>query len=93
MTTALATTSTGLPDLNSGDLITGWIEYNGSTDRLDISLSNTTTKPRTPTLSINNVDLASILGSQGYVGFSAGTGGLVNAQEITSWIFNSSSGF
>jgi hypothetical protein len=88
VTQALATTSAGLPDLNSGSLLNAWVEYDGSTNRLEVFLSPQTTRPNTATLSYT-VDLAAVLGSQAYVGFSGTTGGLVNAQQITSWTFNS----
>jgi glucose/arabinose dehydrogenase len=87
--TALATTLTALPDLNSGDPLTVWIDYDGSRSHLDVFLASTRTRPTTPALSYT-VDLAAVLGAQAYVGFTGGTGKLANAQEITDWRFNAS---
>ncbi len=91
VTTALATTAVGVPDLNGGDLINAWIDYDGTTDELDIYLSADTTRPETPTLS-HTIDLASVVGARAFAGFSAGTGGLFNAHDITSWTLNTTTG-
>ncbi|MBD2410097.1 hypothetical protein FACHB389_08865 [Nostoc calcicola FACHB-389] len=93
----LATTSTvtdsnsGTPiDLNSGTAINAWIEYNGNTDKLDVFLSQNATKLPTAKAALSyQIDLTSVLGSQAFVGFTAGTGSLANAQDIKSWKFNS----
>ncbi|WP_088889424.1 DUF4347 domain-containing protein [Leptolyngbya ohadii] len=86
---ALATAAAGLPDLNSGSLINAWIDYSGSSDRLNVYLSTAATRPTTPTLSYT-VDLAAVVGSQAFVGFTAGTGLFSNAHAITSWSLSSS---
>jgi glucose/arabinose dehydrogenase len=85
-TTALANANSPV-DLNGGQLVNVWVEYNGSSDRLDVYLSNGAVKPTAATLSAT-VDLAATVGSQAYVGFSAATGGLNNAHEVTSWKFS-----
>ncbi|MEH2449278.1 MAG: LamG-like jellyroll fold domain-containing protein [Nostoc sp.] len=100
VTAALATTSTvtdsnlGTPiDLNSGKPINAWIEYNGNTDKLDVFLSQNSTKLPTATTALSNqIDLTSVLGSQAFVGFTAGTGSRVYAQNINSQKFNSNNG-
>jgi Domain of unknown function (DUF4347)/Legume lectin domain/Beta xylosidase C-terminal Concanavalin A-like domain len=81
--TALATATPNL-DLNSGSAINAWVDYNAVSDRLDVYLSQTTVKPTAAALSYT-LDLASVLGTQAFVGFSAGTGGLTNAQDIENW--------
>jgi hypothetical protein len=94
---ALVTTSTvtdsnlGTPiDLNSGTPINAWIEYNGKTDKLDVFLSQNSTKLPTATAALSyQIDLSSVLGSQAFVGFTAGTGSRFNAHDINSWKFNS----
>ncbi|MEO1672465.1 MAG: PQQ-dependent sugar dehydrogenase, partial [Cyanobacteria bacterium J06631_2] len=80
---ALTTVAAPL-DLNSGDLLNAWVDYDGNTNLLEVSLANTANKPDAALLSLN-VDLASVLGSQAFLGFSAGTGGLVNNHDIRSW--------
>ncbi|MFN6463805.1 MAG: DUF4347 domain-containing protein [Nostoc sp. DedVER02] len=95
--TALATTSSvtdsnlGTPiDLNSGTAINAWIEYDGNTDKLDVFLSQNGTKLPTAKAALSyKIDLTSVLGSQAFIGFTAGTGSQFNAQNINSWTFNS----
>lgn len=75
-------------DLNNGDTLTAWVDYNGTTNLLQVYLANNTVQPSTAILSAN-VDLAGLLGSQAFIGFTAGTGGLVNNHEILTWSFSS----
>jgi glucose/arabinose dehydrogenase len=75
-------------DLNSGTPVNAWVDYDGPTNTLRLYLSTTATKPTAATLT-QVVDLPSILGSQAYVGFSGGTGGLTNNQDIQNWTFSS----
>ncbi|KAM3107674.1 PA14 domain-containing protein [Phormidesmis sp. 146-33] len=76
-------------DLNSGSLVNAWVDYNAASDRLDIFLSGSTLKPTSSTLSYT-VDLAAVVGSRAFVGFSGATGGSVNAQDIENWEFSTS---
>ena len=73
-------------DLNSGSTLNAWIDYDGPRDLLEVFLADTTVKPETASLSLN-IDLASVVGSQAFLGFSAGTGGLVNNHDILNWEF------
>ena len=77
-------------DLNSGSSLNAWVDYNGGTNLLEVFLSNTANKPGTAVLS-RTLDLAGLLGSQAFVGFSAGTGGLTNTHEIENWSFSTDS--
>lgn len=74
-------------DLNSGNVLNAWIAYNGTTDVLQVYLSDTSTQPVDAVLS-TTVDLAGALGNQAFIGFTAGTGGLVNDQDILNWSFS-----
>ncbi|PSF36651.1 crotonobetainyl-CoA--carnitine CoA-transferase [Aphanothece hegewaldii CCALA 016] len=74
-------------DLNSGNPINAWIDYDAITDQLRVFLSETTIKPIIPLISYTT-DLSSIVGSKAYVGFSAGTRKRFNAQNIENWEFN-----
>ncbi len=85
----LTTTAASL-DLNSGSVLNAWIDYDGSTNLLEVYLGNTANKPGTELLSLN-IDLASVLGSQAFLGFSAGTGGLSNNHDIRNWELASNS--
>ncbi len=73
-------------DLNSGNVLTAWIEYNGFTNEMDVFLSDDVTQPDTPMVSAV-IDLPSLIGSQAYVGFTAATGDLTNVHEIMNWQF------
>lgn len=75
-------------DLNSGNPLTAWVNYNGTTNLLQVYLSNTNVQPADAVLS-TNIDLAGALGNQAFIGFTASTGGLVNSHEILNWSFNS----
>lgn len=82
-------TSVNAPfDLNNGSPLTAWVDYNGTTNLLQVYLANNNVQPNSPVLS-TNVDLAGVLGNQAFIGFTAGTGGLVNNHEILTWSFNS----
>ena len=71
-------------DLNSGAMGHVWIDYDGPSDLLEVFLAAGDTKPGTAALS-STVDLAGLVGDEAYAGFTAGTGGLNNAQRILDW--------
>ncbi|MGE3821901.1 MAG: PQQ-dependent sugar dehydrogenase, partial [Isosphaeraceae bacterium] len=77
-------------DFNSGGTVYSWIDYDAKAKRLNLFLSTTAAKPAQPTLS-HSVDLAAIVGGAAFVGFTAGTGGVVNVHEIRDWEFSASS--
>ena len=84
--TEALSTATPSFDLNSGEILNAWIDYDGANDLLSVFVSDTTDKPETALLSETlNIQLS--LGSQAFVGFTAGTGGLNNAHDILSWDF------
>jgi hypothetical protein len=68
--------------LKSGSNIYVWIDYVASTHTLRVYLSATSTKPGTATLSTTSVNVATLLGSQMYIGFTGSTGGSWNQHEI-----------
>ncbi|MGL4400168.1 MAG: putative Ig domain-containing protein [Luteolibacter sp.] len=86
VTTHLATHTPSF-DLEDGTDHTAWVEYDGTTNTLRVYLSQTVTqtRPGTPVISLNSVDLAALVGQQAWFGFTAATGGTVNAHEILSW--------
>ena len=81
-------------DLNSGNPLNAWIDYDGSSDRLEVFLSNDTVKPNSAILT-QNIDLASLLGDRALVGFSAANGfnNVTNIHEIQNWSFSSTGDF
>ncbi|MGI9515637.1 MAG: PQQ-dependent sugar dehydrogenase, partial [Pirellulaceae bacterium] len=74
-------------NLNDGNPVYVWVDYNGLREELSVYLSQTSTKP-TEILLFANVDLFSIVGNQAFLGFSAGTGGATNIHEILNWDIN-----
>ena len=76
-------------DLNSGEILNAWIDYNGASNSLEVYLDSSDNKPQTALLS-TTVDLSELVGNRARVGFSAGTGGAVNSHELLNWEFNSS---
>jgi hypothetical protein len=66
-----------------------WIDYNPMSTVLSVFLSTTSTKPATAIMS-TTVDIFGTLGSQAFVGFSAGNGGAFGDQDILNWSFDSS---
>ncbi len=75
-------------NLNGGTRLTAWVDYNGTTDKLEVYLSNNSVKPSNALLS-EELDLDAFLGDKAYVGFTAGTGSLTNNHDILNWSFNS----
>ena len=79
-------------DLNSGDLLNAWIDYDGTSNELMVYLSDSEDKPQTALLS-TTVDLSATVGDRARVGFSAGTGGVTNSHNLLHWQFSSSDNF
>ncbi|MEM7346162.1 MAG: PKD domain-containing protein, partial [Chloroflexota bacterium] len=65
-----------------------WIDYDGSTDLLEIYLADSNIKPATPNLA-TTIDIHQRVGSQAYLGFTAGTGVGYSYHDIHSWQFTS----
>ena len=77
--------------MKNGAIWYAWVDYNGVTDELDVSLSETDVRPSTPDLTETiDLDSSSILGSspEVYAGFTSGTGGAYDNTDILSWQFN-----
>jgi len=73
--------------LNNGSIYSAWIDYNGTTDNLEVRFANSSSRPATPLLS-KIVDLESILGSSNaFVGFTSGTGSAYNDHDILNFTF------
>lgn len=83
MQNPLATQAVGF-DLNSGQVVHAWIDYDGRTNRLSVYLSEAGEKPEEAVLS-TELDLAGIVGEAAYAGFSAATGSHINRHEILDW--------
>ncbi|MEI7813655.1 MAG: Ig-like domain-containing protein, partial [Coriobacteriia bacterium] len=64
-----------------------WVDYNGATHVLEVRMSKTTTRPAAATLSYSK-DLTAYLPQDVYVGFTGGTGGLSQTQDVQNLYFN-----
>lgn len=73
-------------NLKSGKTIQAWIDYDSTTNQLNVTLSLSSTKPSSSILSFD-VDLSPILQDTMYVGFSASTGLLASYHYIQGWSF------
>ncbi|SFL65068.1 S-layer homology domain-containing protein [Paenibacillus sp. 1_12] len=81
-------------NLNSVKLADGndhytWIDYDGSSNNVKVYISNSLTRPTSPVLDVNGIDLENIFsGKSGvYAGFTAATGGSKEIHDIISWYF------
>ena len=74
--------------MNDGNTWSVWVDYDGSTQSLELRLAeDSTVRPADPLLQAN-VDLVSILGStDAYVGFTAATGAAFEDHDILNWQF------
>lgn len=83
--------NTSLPViLDDGQDLFAWIDYNGTTQHIEVRLNNVDSRPLGTILSYN-VNLASILGTtNAYVGFTSGTGAAWANHDVISWEFRDS---
>ena len=70
----------------AGGLVSAWIDYDGPSQTLSVYADVTNTKPATP-LVTTTVNLASVLGSSAYVGFTAGSGSGASDDQVVDWQF------
>jgi hypothetical protein len=69
-------------DLDSNTLLCAWVDYLGGT--LEVRIANSTTRPAAATLS-TAVDVPGTVGQSAFFGFSAATGGEIDAHDIVNW--------
>ena len=82
-TPAVDMTASGV-NLHSGDILHAHITYDGTT--LTLTLTDTVTNASFTTSTAINIP-ATVGGNTAYVGFTAGTGGLVATQKILNWTY------
>ncbi len=68
-------------DINSGNSYYAWIDYDGTTNTLDVFVNTTNSKPASALIT-RTIDINSIVGNMAYIGFSAGTGSGTNQHLI-----------
>ena len=77
--------------LDGGTDLTAFIDYNGSTQTLEIRLSDNGMRPGAALISYGGLNLASVLGTtNAFVGFTSGTGASYSNHDIINWQFNNS---
>jgi len=73
--------------LDAGQDYTAWIDYDGSTQMLEVRFGNSNVRPLAALLSYN-VDLAAVVGNpQAFVGFTSGTGAAYANHDVVNWEF------
>lgn len=72
--------------LQSGRRIQAWVDYDSSIEKMDVTLSLSSSKPSVPILSFP-VDLSPFFKEYMYVGFSASTGLLASSHYVSGWSF------
>lgn len=89
--TSLATTNEPTR-FNNGQVWNAWIDYDGSSNLLNVYWSLNATRPIAPELSYN-VNLSQVLGQNtGYVGFTSATGSAWNNHDILNWQYSQTLG-
>jgi hypothetical protein len=75
------------PRMNNGVDWFAWIDYNGTTNLIEVRLSQTNVRPNAATLT-RTADLLAVLGqTNAYVGFTSGTGAAGGFHDIVNWQF------
>jgi hypothetical protein len=73
--------------MNNGADWYAWIDYDGLTDLIEVRLSETNSRPASPTLT-RTADLVTALGqTNAFVGFTSGTGAAGGFHDIVNWQF------
>ncbi|KAL5717291.1 hypothetical protein ACHQM5_010323 [Ranunculus cassubicifolius] len=73
-------------NLKSGKTHMAWIDYDSAKTLLNVTISPSSLKPKSPLLSVN-LDLSPVLLDSMYLGFSASTGLLASSHYIFGWSF------
>ncbi|XP_057460648.1 L-type lectin-domain containing receptor kinase S.4-like [Actinidia eriantha] len=73
-------------NLKSGKPIMVWIEYDSAASFVNVTISPSSSKSKSPILSLH-LDLSPVLREKMYVGFSASTGLLASSHYLLGWSF------
>lgn len=75
---------------NNGNVWNAWVDYNGTTNLLEVRWSQTPSRPFAAQIS-STIDLVDTLGQDtAYLGFTSGTGLAWGTHEILSWEYRDS---
>ena len=69
---------------DDGNVWTAWIDYQAATNRLDVRVAADGVRPDLPQLT-HTVDIAAVVGTTGYYGFTGGTGLAYATHLVTAW--------
>jgi len=84
-----ATPVLGVMDADDTGPFFAWVDYDGSTDTLEVRAATTDTRPVDPLLT-HTVDLVTVLGqTEAFVGFTSGTGAGESTHDVRSWFLDS----
>lgn len=73
--------------LDSGSIFHAWVDYDGSTDALEVRLALNANRP-VSALMTHTVDLVTLLGqTNAFIGFTSGTGAAGAFHDIRRWVF------
>lgn len=73
--------------MNNQNVWHAWVDYDGDTQELEVRVSQSSTRPASPTLR-HTIDLPAVLESpDAYVGFTSGTGCAGGQHDIRNWEF------
>lgn len=72
--------------MNNGQVWNAWVDYNGVAHSLEVRLSDSAMRPTGADLAYN-VDLAAVIGTDVFVGFTSGTGSAYGNHDVLSWEF------
>lgn len=75
------------PRMNDGNRWYSWVDYNGTTDLLEVRLSQANLRPIPATLSYTVDLVAALVSPNAYVGFTSGTGAAGGYHDIINWEF------
>ncbi|MDO8915869.1 MAG: OmpA family protein [Coriobacteriia bacterium] len=75
------------PDSLYGNTWNVWVDYDGTTDLLEVRMSTGTARPSGASLT-HTIDLSTVVGSDVYVGFTAATGGANEIHDVSAFYFN-----
>lgn len=76
--------------LDSGDLITAWVDYDGANNLLEVRANTTGFRPDEALLSLGINLSAELQATEAFVGFTSGTGSAGADHDIVAWRFNNS---
>lgn len=83
-------TATEPTRFNNGQIWNAWVDYDGTTGRLEVRWSQSAQRPTAPGLAIIE-DLTSVLGqNRAFLGFTSGTGAAWGDHDILNWTFRDS---